>query len=95
MSLHTKEAAMTDLTSHPLYNHKIDGYLWQDLYAAFTAAAPKTDWKRPINCIVADGECEILEVAIPFFSGSVPNFTYLGEGTWHVTAAGYYNSVGA
>jgi hypothetical protein len=73
-----------------------------ELSKAFDRVAPIANWKNPIDAIVVftqDGERELVEYAIEFFTGSKAKLEVIRLqaycSTYRVTAAGYYATIGA
>lgn len=69
------------------------------LRSAFERVVPSNHhWKDAINArvVVADDfDLLLIRSAVIFFTGSVPRLTALGDNRYHVTAAGYYRTIGA
>lgn len=68
------------------------------LSLAFDQVADKANWKNPIDRVVriaSDRQMAFIREAVIFFTGSVPTFTAKGANKYRVTAAGYYNTIGA
>jgi hypothetical protein len=63
--------------------------------AAFRAVQNTENWKNPIDAVVAADKLAITVEAIAWFAGSATTVTPLPDGTFKVTAPGYYRSVGA
>lgn len=70
----------------------------EQLTMAFNNVQNKEHWKNPIDCVIDNpGEENLacLREAIIHFTGSVPSIEKLKDGKIHVTAAGYYATIGA
>ncbi len=72
------------------------------MHDAFTAVADKEHWKNPIDAVVSEKLVDILRDAIPFFTGSIPEFfdrdengRPYGDGKVCVVADGYFVAIGA
>jgi hypothetical protein len=72
------------------------GYTRDQLSAAIDLVTDnQKDWKDPIDIIVAaDADQALIDVAVTFYTGSVPVFTAQPDGRVRVTAEGYYNAMG-
>ncbi|MDQ6892221.1 MAG: hypothetical protein M3167_06025 [Acidobacteriota bacterium] len=72
------------------------GYTVAELREAFSRVQNAENWKFPVDTTVAAAAVAVLEVAIPFMTGSVPTFRKIrGTSAFVVRAAGYYAAVGA
>lgn len=77
----------------------------RELSTAFDIVAPKDHWKNPIDATIEVdfNTADLIREAVVFFTGSVPTFEVIetvkdrgdGKGKYRVTAAGYYNTIGA
>lgn len=66
-------------------------YTAKQLDEAFSLVADRTDWKLPIEATVpADADRDLIYDAVTYFTGSTPGFTQKPDGSWLVTAEGYY-----
>lgn len=68
------------------------------LAAVFDRVKDAEHWKNPIDALVVleKDEVPLMEEAIVFFTGSVPSIVEVGiGGAYHVTAAGYFETIGA
>ena len=68
------------------------GYTKEQLEAAFDAVKDQAHWKNPIDAVVEPTMRDVLEHAIPFFTGTPADFDEV-EGRPHVIrvmAAGYF-----
>lgn len=75
-------------------------YSQDQLKMAFENVQNKEHWKNPIDCVIdnpGDENLECLREAIIHFTGSAPTFNriLIDGGKIHVTAAGYYATIGA
>lgn len=80
------------------YNDKpvFGGYTHDQLSDAFDSVADKGNWKLAIDAIVgSDADRRMIADAVIYFAGSIADFEELEDGTFRVTADGYYASVGA
>lgn len=69
-----------------------------ELSDAFDKVARKDNWKAPIKTVVVinnDFEMAMIREAVTFFTGSVAKFKAMGWSRYHVSAAGYYTTIGA
>jgi len=68
-----------------------------ELCAAFELVEDKKNWKNPIKTTLALDPAKscLVAVAVEFFTGSKPSFTWLSDGTVQVEARGYYLTCGA
>ncbi len=74
-----------------------------ELAAIFDKIKNEEHWKNPIDKIVEiknDHEMAMIEEAVIFFTGSVPDFKPMsqcrpGRSVYHVTADGYFQAIGA
>jgi hypothetical protein len=66
-----------------------------ELQAAFTLVADRAHWKNPVSAQVRNIDVDLIRDAVVHFTGSVPWFRDIGDGSIMVTAAGYYNTIGA
>lgn len=77
----------------------MDGYTEQDLSVAFTAVKDQANWKLPINTKVGAAVTLItrgqIKAAIDFYCGGGATFTDHEDGSYTVTAPGYYETIGA
>lgn len=73
------------------------GFSLVALHAAFDLVKNADHWKDRIDWTgrIALSEVEIVEAAVVFFTGSVAHVTPDGGGRYRVTAAGYWEAVGA
>lgn len=67
----------------------------EELTAAFDKVAPKDNWKGPIDAVIGLDDFEVVERAVPFFTGSAAEFEHLPDDKVRVRAAGYYAATGA
>jgi len=71
--------------------YKYKNYLISDLLKAFKKVEDKIHWKNAINAQCNKSEVEILRVAIPFYTGTIPFFYYTKNiDTVTVKADGYF-----
>ncbi len=73
-----------------------DGYKLVDLHMAFDAVKNQENWKYAVNATIPKGlfSHSLLESAVIFFTGSLPEVWDEGDST-RVEAAGYYMAVGS
>lgn len=88
---------MTDsLTLTEWVQAKMNGYTEADLEFAFDCVKDLTNWKLPINVTVGTSVTrlnkELIATAIEFYTGSVAEFTDNEDGSYTVTATGYYEA---
>jgi hypothetical protein len=103
MTAQTHEQIQEELNRQVVANLNGRDVTRGELKTAFERVQPKTHWKDPINATVdLDAwTMALVSEAVVFFTGSVPHFKRLGGtttggiGRYHVTAAGYFNAVGA
>ena len=77
--------------------------LQSELAAAFDLVAPKPNWKTSINAVItmADGRADAAALSAKLISDAVVHFTgaaptiLIRRNRMHVTAPGYYATVGA
>lgn len=63
---------------------------------AFDLVKDEKNWKMPIDASVpADADIALIEDAVAFYTGGLPVCVRLADGTWRVTAPGYYMSIGS
>lgn len=75
-----------------MYNH-------EELKAAFELVEDKRHWKNPINTVIEiddERQMRLIREAVIYFTGSVPEFEKVnyGQNRYHVTAAGYFETIG-
>lgn len=79
-----------------LAKHLTFGYDRSELEAAFELVKPAIHWKMPIDAIVpADTDLGKLEKAVIFFCGCNMASKTMPDGSIHVTAPGYFATIGA
>jgi hypothetical protein len=69
-----------------------------DLARVFAMVEDPNNWKNAIDKVVViqtDVQMALIREAVVFFTGSVPQFTAMGRFRYRVTAAGYYQAIGA
>jgi hypothetical protein len=72
------------------------GYTDDELRDAFELVRPAENWKLPIDATVPEGtDTDVILAAVCYFTGGPAFFEANGDGTIHVTGAGYYAQVGA
>lgn len=63
----------------------------EELAKAFEDVKDKEHWKNPIDAVVPLGQKDVLEKAIPWYTGTEPTFYDIDkEGYLRVTAPGYF-----
>ena len=63
---------------------------------AFDLVKDEKNWKMPIDAVVpADADIALIEDAVVFYAGCLPDVTEQPDGTFRVTAPGYYMSIGS
>ena len=89
-------------TSSGHFDHRYTDAYVKKLHTAFTKVQNREHWKNPINAVVDlnDAEMALLRDAIPFFTGSVPEFeakkgAALPRCRYRVRAVGYYVAIGS
>lgn len=74
------------------------GYARRDLFEAFEMVQSE-NWKMPVDKVLprelSMAERDVVEAAVVFYTASKPKFEALPGHLLRVTAAGYYNAVGA
>jgi hypothetical protein len=72
-------------------------YSRAELTAAFNRVANLRNWKMPIDTIIPGDDADVVEQAIIFFTGSVPQFRPHPDNSLYliVKADGYYAVIGA
>lgn len=66
-------------------------YTEAQLGAAFDMVADEDDWRLPICKIVpSDADRDMIDEAVRYYTGGQAWFTAQPDGTWLVTADGYY-----
>jgi hypothetical protein len=63
-------------------------YTDEQLHAAFEKVKNPTHWKDPIEAVIDDADIAIVEAAIIYFTGTVPEFFH-EKGQCYVVADGY------
>lgn len=77
-------------------DHMKSGYSDEELSAAFDLVQNQENWKLPIDHTVRDEVPQHqVEAAITFYTGSVATIEDRSDGSYRVTAAGYYACIGA
>lgn len=69
-----------------------------ELLRYFSLVENQTNWKSIIDATVevpTDRDLAGIREAVIFFTGSVPSFEAAAARTFHVKAAGYYQTIGA
>ena len=88
----------TFYTAHPECAYELTtkdgGYLISDLRAAFETVEDKTNWKNPIDAIIAGKDLKLIKYAIEFFTGSGSMFKKAATGKLRVLASGYNLAMG-
>lgn len=74
-----------------------EGFTRRQLTEAFNRVENKENWKFPIDAVVTVNfeELNMIKAAVVFFTGGVAKSRRRLAGVYHITAPGYYNSVGA
>lgn len=71
------------------------GYTDAELHRAFDMVKNRTNWKEPINAVIAESDLDIVTEAVIYFTGCLIDVWPYKEGRVRVTAAGYYAQIGA
>lgn len=75
------------------------GYTTEQLSAAFDRVKNPANWKLPLKAWltvdVTEADRKVIDAAITFYTGSIPEWEEQAGGCWTVTAAGYYAAIGA
>ena len=74
-----------------------NGFTRRQLTEAFNRVENKENWKLPIDAVVTVNFAELnaIKAAVIFFTGGAAKSKRRLAGVYHITAPGYYNSVGA
>lgn len=71
------------------------GYSTEELAEVFSALADSSNWKLPIDRLVAADKLAIACAAIPFYCGGTVDVQAQSDGTFRVRNKGYYTNIGA
>lgn len=85
--------------SPPITSSSLVESYQQVMREAFEIVCPKENWKDAIDTrvtLTTEAEMTIIREAVIFFTGSVPEFSRIGNTRiYRVRAAGYYATIGA
>ena len=71
------------------------GYTQQELDAGFELVRPEDHWKAPIDAVIPAEARDLVERAVPWYSGGHATFRAMPDGRLRVTAPGYWASIGS
>lgn len=74
----------------------MERYTQEQLHEAFDLVKDRDNWKMPVDTVIPYGsDTDVITSAVIHFTGSVPSFITLNDGSLRVYAAGYYACIGS
>lgn len=94
-SLNTDTGEVTVVEKAPITMGAGREFSRDEMLDAFNPVANKEHWKYPVDAVVDADQRDVLDQAIPYFTGSCAHFTEVEGGKLRVQADGYFNAIGA